>query len=84
MNLEKLFIVTINEEISLSTYTLKQLMDKLGGNFVQCHRGYIINMNYIEKIHKTENDIYLKGVEIPIPIGRKYKDYIRGKIYEID
>lgn len=81
---KKLFIVTINEKISLSTYTLKQLMDKLGENFVQCHRGYIINMNYIEKIHKTENDIYLKGVEIPIPIGRKYKDYIRGKIYEID
>lgn len=81
---KKLFIVTINEEISLSTYTLKQLMDKLGENFVQCHRGYIINMNYIEKIHKTENDIYLKEVEIPIPIGRKYKDYIRGKIYEIN
>lgn len=81
---KKLFIVTINEKISLSTYTLKQLMDKLGENFVQCHRGYIINMNYIEKIHKTENDIYLKGVELPIPIGRKYKEYIRGKIYEID
>lgn len=46
---KRLLIVTINEEISVSTYTLKQLVDKLGKNFVRCHRGYIININFIEK-----------------------------------
>ena len=81
---KRLLIVTINEEISVSTYTLKQLVDKLGKNFVRCHRGYIININFIEKIHKTENDVYLKRVKTPIPIGRKYKDYLRGTFYEFD
>ncbi len=75
----KIFIATINEQIELCTYTLKQLMDKLNTNFVRCHKGYIINMDYIEKIDKSNDDIYLRYVELPIPLGRKYKDCVRGK-----
>ncbi|MCR2044586.1 LytR/AlgR family response regulator transcription factor [Anaerosalibacter massiliensis] len=79
---KKIFIITINETIDLSTYTLKQLLDELTTNFVQCHRGYIINLNYIEKIDRTNDDIYLCGIELPIPIGRKYRNYIGSRIYE--
>lgn len=80
---KKVFIITINESIDLSTYTLKQLLDKLTTNFIRCHKGYIINLNYIKKIDKVNNDIYLHGIELPIPVGRKYRDYIGSKIYEL-
>ncbi len=76
----KIFIITINEELSFSSYTLKYLLEKLDVYFVQCHRGYIVNMNFIEKIDKPNNNIFLKGIGVPIPIGRKYKDYLEAKI----
>lgn len=75
----KIRITTINEQIELSTYTLKELLDKLTTNFIRCHRGYIININYIEEVDKRNNDIYLGNVKWPIPVGRKYKDCLRGK-----
>lgn len=81
---KKVFIITINESIALSTYTLKQLLDKLTTDFIRCHKGYIINLNYIKKIDKVNNDIYLHGIELPIPVGRKYRDYIGSKIYEFN
>ncbi|MCQ4925363.1 LytTR family DNA-binding domain-containing protein [Tissierella carlieri] len=76
----KIFIITIRERIELSTYTLSHLLKELNTNFIQCHRGYIVNINYIEKIDKSKNDIYIRGAEFPISIGRKYKDLIRSKI----
>ncbi|WMM24857.1 LytTR family DNA-binding domain-containing protein [Tissierella sp. MB52-C2] len=76
----KIFISTIKERIELSTYTLSQLLKELNTNFIQCHRGYIVNINYIEKIDKGNNDIYIKGAELPISIGRKYRDLIRSKL----
>lgn len=75
----KVIITTIKEQIDLPRYTLKGLMDNLTDNFIQCHRGYIVNTDYIEKVDKSDYNIYLKGIEFPIPIGRKYKDYLRSK-----
>lgn len=74
-----LIVTTIKENIELSRHTLKEIMDSLDGNFIQCHRGYIINTDYVEKIDKINDDIYLRGLEFPIPIGRRYKEYLRSK-----
>lgn len=76
----KIFIVTKNKELNFSAYTLKYLMKKLGTDFVRCHKGYIVNTNFVDKIDKPNNDIYLKSIETPIPIGRKYKDSLENKI----
>lgn len=76
----KIFVTTIREQIELSTYTLSQLLKELNPNFIQCHKGYIINVNYIEKVDKANNDIYMKGAEFPVSIGRKYRDFIRGNL----
>lgn len=75
----KLSIRTINDEFTVSTYTLNQILDELTTGFVQCHRGYIINSSYIEKIDKADNLIYLKERDIPIPLGRKYKEELLDK-----
>ena len=80
----KIFIVTINEQMELSTYTLKQLSDKLADNFVRCHKGYIININFIERIDKTNNNIYMKNAKRSVPIGRRYKKLLGDKIHGIN
>jgi two-component system LytT family response regulator len=81
---KKVFMVTTNETIDLSNYTLYKLLDELSEDFVQCHRGYIINISYVEKVDKMNNLIKLKHIDLPVPIGRKYREDLRGKIYEID
>lgn len=78
----KIHIITIDDELNFSAYTLKYLMEKLDNNFVRCHKGYIINIDFVDKIDKTNNDIYLKGIELPIPLGRKYKDSLENKIFK--
>ena len=78
----KLFIKTIKDDIDVSTYTLKQILIELEDEFIRCHRGFIINTNYIEKINKTEDTIHLKETADIIPIGRAFKELIRSRIDE--
>lgn len=80
---KKILIIAKDESIELSTYTLKQLFDKLTDYFAQCHRGYIVNLNYIRKIDRTNSDIYLYDTELPIPIGRKYRDCILKRLQQL-
>lgn len=80
----KIKVVTINESFELSHYTLKKLEDELTGDFIRCHRGFIINTNYISSIDKPNNSIKLEGVKEKIPIGRKYKDNLGGVTFEFN
>lgn len=80
---KKILIIAKDESIELSTYTLKQLFDKLTDYFAQCHRGYIVNLNYIREIDRTNSDIYLYDTELPIPIGRKYRDCILKRLQQL-
>ncbi|AKL94325.1 two component transcriptional regulator [Clostridium aceticum] len=75
----KLLIVTVKEKFIVSTYTLNQILDKLTEDFLQCHKGYIVNINYVKKIDKLNNLIQLKETDFRIPIGRKYKEILVGK-----
>lgn len=80
----KIYIKTTKDEVDISTYTLKQILNELGEEFLQCHRGFIVNTNYIEKINNTEDNIHLKGISDIVPIGRAFKESIRGKINELN
>lgn len=78
----KVKLVTVKGEEDLSNYTLYKLTEELTEDFVQCHRGFVININYIEKIDKTNSTIKLKDIDYLIPIGRKYKDFLGGEVLE--
>ena len=52
-------------------YTLKDIQKKLGNEFVQSHKSYLINMNNILSV--KEDFIEVKNGEM-IPIGNKYKN----------
>lgn len=79
-----LLLVTVNEEIKLSNYSIRKVLEELDTNFIQCHRGYIINIEYIIKINHADNSIKLRNTDELIPIGRKYREHLRNDIYEID
>lgn len=81
---KNLLLVTINEKIKLSNYSIRKILGELDTNFIQCHRGFIINTKYIKKINHGDNSIKIRNIDELIPIGRKFKEDLRGDIYEID
>lgn len=69
----------IVEEV-ISGYSLKGMLELIADDtFVQAHKSYIINKQFINKIDKGASFIYLKGIETSIPIGNKYRDQIVGE-----
>lgn len=75
----KLIFVTEEEVLYISTYTLKDIDSKLGKNFLRCHRGFIVNEDYIKGVDRSRNNIELKHGYAPLPIGEKYKKILKGK-----
>lgn len=68
-NTRKVRIVA--EDVEYMTYeSLNSLIGRLPDNFIRCHTGYIVNMNYVKSIHT--NYLVLKN-DMKISIGRAYK-----------
>lgn len=60
----------------ISGYSLKSILEIIDDtSFIQCHKSYIINKNYIEKIDKSKKIIYLNDSN-KIPIGKKFEHYV--------
>lgn len=73
----RLIIKTMHEEAEVTTFTLKKLLKELTEKFIQCHKSFIVNKQYIRKIDFINNELYVQKYIDSIPIGRKYKDNIR-------
>jgi DNA-binding LytR/AlgR family response regulator len=82
-----LYIEVIGNNSTLYTYSqifclrkmsLKKLKLMLPDYFVQCHKSFIVNRNYIEAIQKGPYgwQIMLKDYSRSIPSGDKYKDEV--------
>jgi DNA-binding LytR/AlgR family response regulator len=58
-----------NIEIQLKQYS----------NFIRCHRTYIVNVHYIEKLHHdfSSHWITIKGYPEKIPVSRQYLQKLR-------
>ena len=71
--------IVIHTSISDYTlrYTLKKIQKKLGNEFIQCHKSYLVNLNNVICI--KENTIELKN-EVTLPIGNKYKQNLYNLI----
>jgi DNA-binding LytR/AlgR family response regulator len=62
-------IVTDNEKI-IASHTMQELEKLLPGNFIRCHKSFIVS---IAKINSIEHDRIRIGNNF-IPIGESYKD----------
>ena len=69
------------KEDMISGYTLAGMLALLDDpEFVQCHKSYIVNKRYIEKIDKPGRQIFLKGFAESIPVGNKYQSALWGSL----
>ena len=47
-------------------------------SLLRCHRSYIINLRYVREI--SYNNVYLYGIDTPIPLGRSFADGVRSRL----
>lgn len=59
--------------------TLDKIEKDLPANFARCHRGFIINMDKVERIEFSQNAIFLYD-NICVPLSRSYKSKIKNII----
>lgn len=76
----KIHIVTEHETISLSKRTLSDIMEQFTSSFIQCHRSFIVNTEWIYMINKVEKIIKLRHNKGEIPYGSKFINDIEGRI----
>lgn len=64
-------VVTQNDKKHTVRGKLSQIKEELPPNFIQCHRSYIVNSNYIKQVNATSLVLINKE---QIPLSRSYKD----------
>lgn len=67
-------------EINLSSVSFSDLLNSLSSDFVQCHRSFIVNLNYIS--HYDNHAIGIKGCDQEIRIGESYRSILLSRIIE--
>lgn len=82
-----LFLQSIDHRTCIQTKTevydayipLSDLINRLNSNiFVQVHRSYVININYISSVLK--NKVFVRGYSHSIPVSNKYKKDFERKV----
>jgi DNA-binding LytR/AlgR family response regulator len=78
------YVILRNEKGRVITLqTMKSLEEKLPSNqFKRVHRSYIININKINSIMGNMIEVYEKGKDKLIPIGKNYKEELMKTIEE--
>lgn len=69
---------TQNGIISTRETNFERILDELTDNFIQCHKKYIINKNYVSSYDKVNR--YLRLNTDSIPVSRTYKEAIESII----
>lgn len=72
-------IFAVSESVEYSFYdTIENLESILPGQFVRCHRGFIVNTDRIDRIQLSQNLILLDD-ETEVPLSRSYKSALKGR-----
>lgn len=59
-------------------YGLGEFLKILGSEFLQCHRRYLINLSYF--LHYDKTSQYIKVGERNVPVGRRYRNMLEGRL----
>ncbi len=64
---------------TISGYSLAKMLELIDDPaVVRCHKSFLVNSEYIDKIHKQQRCIYLKYSAARIPVGNKYQNALWG------
>lgn len=72
---KKLYLRLLDREMAFYG-TMEELEEKLPDAFLRCHRSFLVNRSYIEKILLSQSEIVLSH-GISVPLSRSYKPYFR-------
>lgn len=64
--------------------TMADMEGALGGKgFIRCHKGYLINAAYIERLRSAELVLWDGEQRWRLPVGRSYEKEVRRKVTEL-
>jgi two-component system LytT family response regulator len=86
---EILYVESLNRNISIHTYngsqtlkgkTMTEIYKQLGQHFLRVHRSFIVNIKNIVRTNYSKREIFIKGEEKPIPIGKSKLNKVKERI----
>lgn len=77
---KNLTIYTESDVIHTTGIRLKEISEQLPPNFIQSHRSFIINSDFANSYDPANAMLYLGNHNLPTPVGRKYKEYVKKMI----
>lgn len=77
-----IIIHMLEERLEVKYISIKQLMEKLPSEyFIQCHRMYVVNVNYIDYVDSVNRVIKMKDHYGVVDIGVTYKAEVRRIVH---
>lgn len=76
-----LYINTTDSKYLSKSGGMKNIINMLPSNFIQCHRSFIVNTYFSMSYSLFDNTLSIKGIPTKIPVSRKYKDKFK-KLFE--
>lgn len=73
---KKIFLRTQHREYGFYE-TMEHLQNTLPGDFLRCHKSYIVNTAFLRGVSLSKSQVLLRE-DISIPVSRTYKDAVRG------
>lgn len=75
--------IRTGEEIIRHRETMTNMENELKGkDFIRCHKGYLVNVNHIEKMKMSELVVKCGDDDAILPVGRSYEKDVKKKIME--
>ena len=75
---KKIYIRLRDREIAFYD-TIEELEEKLPDIFLRCHRGFLVNKAFVEKVMLSQNEIRLSH-GMSVPLSRSYKPRFKGML----
>ncbi|RZJ68026.1 MAG: response regulator transcription factor [Flavobacterium sp.] len=72
-----------NGEMITAFKTLKHFESVLTSPFVRIHNSYIVNIDYVSRIHNGNSVCYIKNTSIKLPFSKSYKENVDAIINSI-
>ena len=72
-----------NGEMITAFKTLKHFENVLSSPFVRIHNSYIVNIDYVSRIHTGNSVCYIKNTTTKLPFSKSYKENVDAIINSI-
>ncbi|MFN3757185.1 MAG: LytR/AlgR family response regulator transcription factor [Flavobacterium sp.] len=69
-------ITLSNGELITAFKTLKYFEESLPGNFYRIHNSYMVNRDFISRIHTGNSECYIKDSKTKLPFSKGYKEKV--------